>query len=44
MQSIFEFLGITKVAGFRWKNDDVNRTQKVCHMIYMFFRFCLDKV
>ena len=37
MQSISIFLDITKVADFCWKNADVSRTQKVCHVIYRLF-------
>ena len=32
------FLDIAKVADFRW------RTQGLCHVIYIFFGFSLDKV
>ena len=28
---------IAKFADFRWKNADVNTTQEVCHVIYIFF-------
>ena len=34
MQSISVFSDIAKFADFRWKNADVNRTQRVCHVIY----------
>ena len=44
MESIPVFLDITKVAGFRWKNADVSRTQGVCHVIYTFFESSLGKV
>ena len=44
MQSISVFLAIAKFDDFRWKNADVNRTQGVCHVIYIFFRSFLGKV
>ena len=44
MQSINLFLDITKVADFWWKNADFSKTQRVCHVIYMFFRSSLGKV
>ena len=44
MQSIFEFLDITKVADFRWENADVSRSQGFSHMIYIFFGSSLVKV
>ena len=44
MQSISVFPDITKVADFRRKNADVNRTQGVCHVIYIFFGSFLGKV
>ena len=37
MQSISVFLDTAKSADFRCKNDDVSRTQGVCHVIYIFF-------
>ena len=37
MQYKSVFLDITKVADFQWKNSDVSRTQRVYHVIYMFF-------
>ena len=36
MQFISVFLDITKIADFWQTNGDVNRTQKVDHVIYMF--------
>ena len=44
MQSIGVFFDITKVADFRWENDDVSRTQGVYHMIYILFESSLGKV
>ena len=44
MQSIFVFLDIAKFADFRGKNSDVSRTQEVCHVIHIFFKFSLGKV
>ena len=44
MQSIPVFPDMTKVADFRWKNADVSRTQKVYHVIYLFFGSSLGKV
>ena len=36
MQSISAFLHIAKVADFQLKNADVDRTQGVRHVIYIF--------
>ena len=44
MQSVFVFLGITKSADFRSKNADVSRSQRVCHVIHIFFGSSLGKV
>ena len=44
MQSISAFLDITKVAKYRLKNADVERTQGLCHVIYMLFGSFLRKV
>ena len=44
MKSIYVFLDITKVTDFRWKNADVNRSQGVRHVTYMFFGSSLGKV
>ena len=44
MQSVYVFLDITKVAGFQCKNDDVSRTQGVCHVIFVFLGSSLGKV
>ena len=41
MQSISVFLDITKVADFRLKNTNVNRTQGVCDVIYISFESSL---
>ena len=38
MQSLFVFLGKTKISDFLWKKADVTSPQGVCHMIYMFCR------
>ena len=38
------FLDITKVADFQWKNNGASRTQEMCHVIYIFLGFYLDKV
>ena len=37
MHSILVFPDVTKIVDFQWKNADVNRTQGVCHVIYVFF-------
>ena len=34
---------IAKFADFRWKNADVSRTQRVCHVIHIFFGSSLGK-
>ena len=44
MQSIYVFLHITKVADFRLKNAGVRETQRVCHVMYIFFGSSLCKV
>ena len=44
MQSIPVFPDILKIADFRWKNADASRTEKVCHVIYVFFGSSLGKV
>ena len=44
MQSISAFLDITKIAKYRSKNADVERTQGLCHVIYMLFGSSLRKV
>ena len=44
MQSIFVFLDITKLADFPWKIADVSKTQKLYHMIYIYFGSSLGKV
>ena len=44
MQSISVFFDVTTIADFRQKNDDVSRTQGVCHMFYIFFESFLGKV
>ena len=36
MQSIPVFLDIAKFTGFRWKNADVSRTKRMCHVIHIF--------
>ena len=33
VQPIPAFFKVTKVADFWWKNADICRTQKVCHVI-----------
>ena len=48
MQSVSVFLDIAKFSDFRGVNADVNKTQGVCHMIYIFFdplqaRYCRVK-
>ena len=35
MQSVSVFLDTTKIADFKWKSAEVNRTQGLCHVIYM---------
>ena len=44
MQSISVFLDITKFADFRGRNADVSRTQRMCHVIYIFLGSSLGKV
>ena len=44
MESISVFLEIAKFADFREKNNDVSRTQGVCHMIHIVFGPSLGKV
>ena len=44
MQSISVFLDIAKFADFWWKNADVSRNQRVCHVISTIFRSSLGKV
>ena len=44
MQSISVFLDIAKFTNFWCKNADANRTQEVCHVIYLFSRSSLGKV
>ena len=43
LYTIFVFPDITKTADFRWKNVDVSRIQRACHVIYVFFRSSLGK-
>ena len=43
-QSIFVFLDIAKLAESRCKKVDASRTQKVCHVIYIYFASSLGKV
>ena len=44
MQSISVFFDMTKFTDFQLKNADVSRTQKVCHVIHIFFGSSLGKV
>ena len=44
MRSITVFLDTVKLADFRLKNADVSRTQRVCHVIHIFFGSPLAKV
>ena len=44
MQSVSEFVDITKVADFQRKNADVSRTQELCHVIYVCFGSSLGNV
>ena len=44
MQSVYVFLDVKNVAGVRLINNDVRRTQGVCHVIYIFFGSSLCKV
>ena len=44
MQCISLFIDIAKVADFRWKNDDISRIRRVCHVIYMFSLSSLSEV
>ena len=43
MQFMSLLLDITKDADFWWRNADVNRTQGVCQVLYMFFGSSLGK-
>ena len=38
------FPDIAKFADFRRKNNDVSRTQRLCHVIHIFFGSSLGKV
>ena len=38
MQSIYVFLDIAKFTNFWWKNADVIRTKKVCHVVHISFK------
>ena len=38
------FPDIAKFADFRRKNTDDSRTQRLCHVIHIFFGSSLDKV
>ena len=44
MESIYVLLYITKVADSSENNGDIDRTQAVCHVIYVFFGSSLGKV
>ena len=44
MQSISIFFDIAKYTGFRWKNVDVSRTQRMYHVTHMFLGPSLGKV
>ena len=44
MPSISVFLDKAKFSDFRWKNADINRTQGVRHVIYIFFGSSLSKL
>ena len=44
MQSKSVFFNIAILADFMWKNADINRTQGMCHVIYVFFGPSLVKV
>ena len=44
MEFIPVFLEIANLAGFPRKNANAIRNQGVCHVIYIFFGFDLDKV
>ena len=44
MQSIYVFLDMIKIVDFWQKNADASKTQEVCHVIDVFFRFSLSKV
>ena len=37
MWSALAFLDLTKFSDLRWKNTNVNRTQGLRHVIYIFF-------
>ena len=43
MKFISVFVNIAKFADFWRKNDDVSRTQEVCHVIHIFFGPSLGK-
>ena len=43
MQSISVFFDIAKFANFHWKNSDYSRTQRLFHVINIFFRLSLGK-
>ena len=44
MQSISIFFNIAKYTGFRWKNADVSRTQRMYHVTHIFLGPSLGKV
>ena len=44
MQFLSEFLNIVKIPNFYWKNVDISRTRKICHVIYTFFGSYLGEV
>ena len=44
MQSMSVFLDIAKFAGFWWKGADVSKTERLCHVIHIFFGSTLGKV
>ena len=44
MQSMSVFADIANFADIRWKNTDVSRTYKVCHVIHVVFESSLAKV
>ena len=43
-QSLSVFFDIAKFADLRSQKADVNKNQKVCHVIHMFFGSSLGKV
>ena len=44
MQFLNVFPDLIKIASYCWKNDDVNKIQRIFHVVYIFFESSLGKV